>query len=126
MAEKGRGRVRNGGISSLSRRLVGGHRLRSGCKGRGSITQVSGLPLVWKSADRGVDDAVIHPDLPYLHIIHPVPPSHSLPYPLTSDSSGMLVDVLAPALMKCLDIAFDALRIGGGNRDGGWNLLMTL
>ncbi|CAD6574181.1 MAG: bifunctional AP-4-A phosphorylase/ADP sulfurylase [Tremellales sp. Tagirdzhanova-0007] len=72
------------------------------------------------------DDAVLHPDLPYLHIIHPLPPAYSLPNPLTSVSSEHLVDVLSPAIMKCLDLAFSALRIGGGNKEGGWNLLMTL
>jgi len=73
-----------------------------------------------------IDEAVIHPDLPYLHIIHPLSPPHFLPHTLTPDLTERVIDELAPAMMKCLDLAFDALRIGGGNKEGGWNLLMTL
>lgn len=58
--------------------------------------------------------------------MHPLPPPSSLPLPLTPSAAADLVDFLAPALMRCLDIAFDALRAGGAGRDGGWNLLLTL
>lgn len=64
--------------------------------------------------------------MPYLHIVHPLPNAHSLPFPPTPQSNEQVVDVLAPALMKMLDLAFDALRIGEGKREGGWNLLLTL
>lgn len=73
-----------------------------------------------------IDRAVIHPTLPYLHIVHPLPPSHRLPYPLTEEDLVQLADTLAPALMRSLDLAFDALRRAGGDRNQGWNLLLTL
>ncbi|WRT63522.1 uncharacterized protein IL334_000427 [Kwoniella shivajii] len=72
------------------------------------------------------DQAIILPSVPYLHIIHPLPSPHSIPYPLTSETNEQLIDILAPAMMKMFDLAFDALRNGGGNRDGGWNLVITL
>ncbi|KAK4687820.1 sulfate adenylyltransferase (ADP) / ATP adenylyltransferase, partial [Tremellales sp. Uapishka_1] len=72
------------------------------------------------------DRAVIHPSLPHLHIVHQIPPASSMPFPPTEESSSKLIDFLGPALMKLLDIAFDALRNGGADRSGGWNLLMTL
>ncbi|ORY22984.1 ATP adenylyltransferase-domain-containing protein [Naematelia encephala] len=72
------------------------------------------------------NEPVVVPDLPYLHIVHPLPPIHSITYPPTSESSSELIDFLAPALMKCLDLAIDSLRFDGGKKDGGWNLLMTL
>ncbi|WVQ74023.1 hypothetical protein IAR50_003604 [Cryptococcus sp. DSM 104548] len=73
-----------------------------------------------------LDKAVIVPDLPYLHVVHPLPPAGSLPFPLTEEAEEHLVDTLALALMKLLDMAFDAARRGGGRKDGGWNLLLTL
>ncbi|WVQ93936.1 hypothetical protein IAU59_001014 [Kwoniella sp. CBS 9459] len=85
-------------------------------------------------ADR-LDQAILLPNVPYLHIIHPLPPSHSVQYPPTAESNDQLIDFLAPALMRMLDLAFDALRSGGGEgsrsngksgKEGGWNLLMTL
>ncbi|KLT41632.1 hypothetical protein CC85DRAFT_275746 [Cutaneotrichosporon oleaginosum] len=72
------------------------------------------------------DRAVIHPTLPYLHIVHPLPPSHNLPSPMSADDLVELADRLAPALMRSFDLAFDALRRAGGDRSQGWNLLMTL
>lgn len=75
---------------------------------------------------RLIDEPKIVPGLPYLHIIHPLPSANNLPFPPTPQSHEQVVDVLAPALMKMLDLAFDALRIGEGKRDGGWNLLLTL
>ncbi|WOO84611.1 Protein APA1 [Vanrija pseudolonga] len=72
------------------------------------------------------DRAVIHPTLPYIHILHPLPAAHSVPYPLSEDDLTLLADNLAPALMRSLDLAFDALRRSGGDRSQGWNLLMTL
>lgn len=69
---------------------------------------------------------MIHPDLPYLHILHPLPPSHSLPFPPTEQYSSELIDFMAPAIMRVLDLAFDAIRRGGQGSGGGWNLLMTL
>ncbi|OCF33148.1 hypothetical protein I316_05193 [Kwoniella heveanensis BCC8398] len=82
-----------------------------------------------------LDQAVLLPNVPYLHIIHPLPPSHSVQYPPTAESNDQLIDFLAPALMRMLDLAFDALRSGSGGsgsdsgsnrKEGGWNLLMTL
>ncbi|WVF66315.1 hypothetical protein IAT40_001055 [Kwoniella sp. CBS 6097] len=80
-----------------------------------------------------LDKAILLPNVPYLHIIHPLPPSHSVQYPPTAESNDQLIDFFAPALMRMLDLAFDALRSGGegnnngnGKKDGGWNLLMTL
>lgn len=72
------------------------------------------------------DRAIIHPALPYLHIVHPLPPAHNLPSPMGADDLVELADRLAPALMHSLDLAFDALRRAGGDRSQGWNLLMTL
>lgn len=71
------------------------------------------------------DRAIIHPDLPYLHIVHPLPPVSRLPYPPSEDDLVNLADELAPALMRSLDLAFDALRRSGGDRSQGWNLLLT-
>lgn len=68
------------------------------------------------------DRAIVHPDLPYLHIIHPLP---DCPYPPTPDQLTELADKLAPVLMRSLDLAFDALRRAGLDRSQGWNLLMT-
>ncbi|WVR03402.1 hypothetical protein IAU60_000393 [Kwoniella sp. DSM 27419] len=73
-----------------------------------------------------LDQAILLPSVPYAHIIHPLPPSHSVAYPPTEQSNEQLIDFLAPALMRMLDLCFDALRAGGSNREGGWNLLMTL
>ncbi|KAL7420288.1 bifunctional AP-4-A phosphorylase/ADP sulfurylase [Cryptotrichosporon argae] len=73
-----------------------------------------------------LDKAVIHPSLPYLHIVHPLPPAADLPSPPTAQSTEDLADFLAPALMRLLDLAFDALRRAGGDKNQGWNLLMTL
>lgn len=72
------------------------------------------------------DRAVIHPTLPYLHIVHPLPASHTVPYPPSEEDLVKLADQLAPALMRVLDLAFDALRRSGGDRSQGWNMLMTL
>ncbi|EIW73171.1 hypothetical protein M231_07447 [Tremella mesenterica] len=72
------------------------------------------------------DQPIIHPSLPYLHIIHPLPDHQQIPYPLSEEQAGYLVDELAPPLMKCFDLMFDSIRRGQGNKDGGWNLLMTL
>nr|XP_019014367.1 uncharacterized protein I206_00449 [Kwoniella pini CBS 10737]OCF53148.1 hypothetical protein I206_00449 [Kwoniella pini CBS 10737] len=72
------------------------------------------------------DQAIILPSVPYLHIVHPLPAHSSVPYPPTERSNEQLIDILAPALMKMFDLAFDALRNGGGNKEGGWNLLITL
>ncbi|BEI90381.1 uncharacterized protein CcaverHIS019_0304510 [Cutaneotrichosporon cavernicola] len=69
---------------------------------------------------------VIHPNLPYLHIVCPLPPAHNLPSPMSADDLVELADRLAPLLMRSLDVAFDALRRAGGDRSQGWNLLMTL
>jgi ATP adenylyltransferase len=71
------------------------------------------------------DRAIIHPRLPYLHIIHPLPEVSRFPYPPTADDLTELADHLAPALMRSLDLAFDALRRSGGDRKQGWNLLVT-
>ena len=49
-----------------------------------------------------------------------------MPHSPSAQDTEKLINYLAPALMKTLDIAFDALRRGGGDKDGGWNLLMTL
>jgi ATP adenylyltransferase len=72
------------------------------------------------------DKPFYHPSVPYLHILHHLPDRFSFPVPATEDSNERLVDALAPALMATLDIMFDALRRGGVDRSGGWNLLMTL
>ena len=72
------------------------------------------------------DEAIVHPNLPYLHIIHQLPQASSLPFPPTEESASQLIDILAPALMKSLDLAIDAIRRGGGKKNGGWNLLMSL
>lgn len=72
------------------------------------------------------DKPVILPNVPYLHIVHPLPPSAQMPVPATPESTEQLIDFLAPALMRLLDMAFDAARRGGGHKDGGWNILMTL
>ncbi|WVN85968.1 uncharacterized protein L203_101126 [Cryptococcus depauperatus CBS 7841] len=72
------------------------------------------------------DKPLIVPDLPYLHIVHPLPSASQMSYPLTPESIENLIDTLAPALMKLLDMAFDAARRHGSIKDGGWNLLMTL
>lgn len=68
------------------------------------------------------DRAIVHPDLPYLHILHPLP---ECPYPPSADDLTELADKLAPVLMRSLDLAFDALRRAGLDRNQGWNLLMT-
>lgn len=68
------------------------------------------------------DRAVVHPDLPYLHIIHPLP---EVAYPPSEDDLMQLSDALAPVLMRSLDLCFDALRRAGLERSKGWNLLMT-
>ncbi|RSH89468.1 bifunctional AP-4-A phosphorylase/ADP sulfurylase [Saitozyma podzolica] len=47
-------------------------------------------------------------------------------WPPTSDSSSELIDALAPAVMRLLDIAFDANRRANIGSGGGWNLIMTL
>jgi len=73
-----------------------------------------------------IDEPKIVPNLPYLHIVHPLPNASNLPFPPTAESNEQVVDVLAPAFMKMLDLAFDALRTGEGKQDGGWNLLITL
>ncbi|KIR52043.1 hypothetical protein I315_05333 [Cryptococcus gattii Ru294] len=73
-----------------------------------------------------LDKPVILPNVPYLHIVHPLPPSAQMPVPPTPESTEQLIDFLAPALMRLLDMAFDAARRGGGHKDGGWNILMTL
>lgn len=49
-----------------------------------------------------------------------------MPSPMSADDLVELADLLAPALMRSLDLAFDALRRAGGDRAQGWNLLMTL
>jgi ATP adenylyltransferase len=72
------------------------------------------------------DRAIIHPDMPHLHIIHPLPASAAMTWPPTEESSSQLIDALAPAVMRVLDLAFDAVRRADGNKGGGWNLLMTL
>jgi ATP adenylyltransferase len=68
----------------------------------------------------------LHPDLPHVHIVYPLGNLKSIPYPPTAEQSSQLVDELAPAMMKSLDIAIDSVRRGEGNKHGGWNLLMTL
>jgi hypothetical protein len=73
-----------------------------------------------------IDEPKIVQNLPYLHIVHPLPNASNLPFPPTAESNEQVVDVLAPAFMKMLDLAFDALRTGEGKQDGGWNLLITL
>ncbi|OWZ32838.1 hypothetical protein C347_02633 [Cryptococcus neoformans AD2-60a] len=73
-----------------------------------------------------LDKPVILPNMPYLHIVHPLPPSAQMPVPPTSESIEQLIDFLAPALMRLLDMAFDAARRGSGDKNGGWNILMTL
>lgn len=78
--------------------------------------------LTFERADR----AIIHPDLPYLHIVHPLPAAHQVPYPPSEENLTELADKLAPALMRVLDLAFDALRRAGLDRSQGWNMLMTL
>jgi len=77
-------------------------------------------------SDDYLDEPKIVPNLSYLHIVHPLPNASNLPFPPTAESNEQVVDVLAPAFMKMLDLAFDALRIGEGKKDGGWNLLITL
>ena len=72
------------------------------------------------------DEPIIHPTLPYLHIIHPLPDHFAIPYPLSKEQESYLVDELAPPLMKSFDMLFEAVRRGDGNKDGGWNLLLTL
>ncbi|KAK8844626.1 hypothetical protein IAR55_006473 [Kwoniella newhampshirensis] len=72
------------------------------------------------------DRAIILPNVPYLHVVHPLPPSTAVPFPLDDKTTEQLIDVLAPALMKLLDMAFDSARRDGADRQGGWNLLMTL
>lgn len=72
------------------------------------------------------DRAIIHPTLPYLHIVHPLPPANQVPYPPTEENLVELADLLAPALMRVLDLAFDSLRRAGLDRSQGWNLLLTL
>ncbi|WWD22822.1 hypothetical protein CI109_107316 [Kwoniella shandongensis] len=72
------------------------------------------------------DKAILLPNVPYIHVVHPLPPSGSVPFPLDDKTNSELIDVLAPALMKLLDMAFDSARYGGGDKSGGWNLLMTL
>lgn len=68
------------------------------------------------------DRAIIHPSLPYLHIIHPMPRLAPSPTP---DDLTDFADRIAPAIMRSFDLAFDALRRSGGDRSQGWNLLMT-
>lgn len=72
------------------------------------------------------DEPILHPEMSHLHIIHPLGNLKSIPYPPTPEQSSQLIDELAPALMKSLDIAIDAVRRGNGDKNGGWNLLMTL
>ncbi|GMK56959.1 hypothetical protein CspeluHIS016_0307990 [Cutaneotrichosporon spelunceum] len=72
------------------------------------------------------DYPVIHPTLPYLHIVSPLPPAHNFPSPMSADDLVQLADRLAPILMRSLDVVFDALRRAGGDRSQGWNLIMTL
>lgn len=71
------------------------------------------------------DKALVHPNLDYLHIVHPLA-FPGLKLPLDGDDEEKLVDALAPALMQCLDLGIDAVRRADGDRNGGWNLLMTL
>lgn len=70
------------------------------------------------------DRARVHPNLPYLHIAHPLA-FPGLKLPLEGDDEEKLVDALAPALMQCLDLGIDAVRRGNG-KQAGWNLMMTL
>ncbi|WVQ82947.1 hypothetical protein IAT38_005083 [Cryptococcus sp. DSM 104549] len=71
-------------------------------------------------------DKAILLDVPYIHIVHPLPPAAALQWPPTPESNEQLIDVLAPALMRVLDLAFDAARRWDGPSNGGWNILMTL
>ena len=69
---------------------------------------------------------MVLPGVPYLHIVHPLHKLRNLPNPPTPDDLESLVDLLAPALMKCLDLVFQSLRIGQLDGETGWNLLITL
>lgn len=64
--------------------------------------------------------------MPHVHIVFPLGRLKSIPFPPTAEQSSQLVDELAPAFMKSLDICIDAVRRGEGNIHGGWNLLITL
>lgn len=64
--------------------------------------------------------------MPYVHIVYSLGNLRSIPFPPSTEQSSQLVDELVPALMKTLDLAIDAVRRGHGDKNGGWNLIMTL
>lgn len=73
-----------------------------------------------------VDEPLIHHEMKHLHVIHPLQDFKSIPYPPSPKDVERLVDGLAPAFMKSLDVVIDSIRRGGGDKNGGWNLLLTL
>lgn len=73
-----------------------------------------------------VDEPVLHPDMPFVHIIYSLGNLRSIPFPPTEEQASQLVDELVPALMKSLDLTIDAVRRGHGDKNGGWNLIITL
>lgn len=93
------------------------------------VPKRGGAPVeswVQKLQTQSKDKPFAHPDLPYLHLIHHLPAASDVEYPPTEESNERMMDALAKALMSLLDVMFTALHRGGGRRDGGWNLLMTL
>ena len=73
-----------------------------------------------------MDEPTLHPAMEHLHIVYPLGRLRDVPYPPSEEEASQLVDALAPAFMKTLDLGLEAVRHGDGNKDGGWNLIMTL
>jgi ATP adenylyltransferase len=74
------------------------------------------------------DKAIVHPNLPYTHVIHPLPfdELRDVEDFESEETQERIVDVLAPAIMRCLDLAIDTVRRVENVGQTGWNLLMTL
>ncbi|ORX34968.1 hypothetical protein BD324DRAFT_633405 [Kockovaella imperatae] len=72
------------------------------------------------------DEPLILPHVPYLHIVHSLSKLRHLPFSLSANDLEQVVEILAPALMRCLDLVFQALRVGKVEGETGWNLLLTL
>jgi hypothetical protein len=72
------------------------------------------------------NEAFVHPTLPYLHLVYPLPPAQERDFPPTEEEDEYMVGVLAKGMMSLLDDMIDAVRRNEGRQDGGWNLLITL
>lgn len=71
-------------------------------------------------------EAFVHPTLPYLHLVYPLPPAQDRSFPPTEEEDEYMLGVLGKGMMSLLDDMIDAVRRNEGRQDGGWNLLITL